>query len=107
MNRRGFMQAILAAGVAPYVSTVSGVLMPVKKILAPVSGMALMMEFGRWENFRFIKSAKIRSLPKNAGDFITYRRWRPYRHLGVEQSPIEDWTVPVADWMHPDRYRRT
>lgn len=31
-TRRGFLQAILAAGVAPYVSTAAGVLMPVKKI---------------------------------------------------------------------------
>lgn len=34
MNRRGFMQAILAAGVAPYVVTTAGVLMPVRR---PVS----------------------------------------------------------------------
>lgn len=32
MNRRGFMKAILAAGVAPYVVTSAGVLMPVRKI---------------------------------------------------------------------------
>jgi len=31
MNRREFLQAILAAGVAPYVSTAAGVLMPVRK----------------------------------------------------------------------------
>jgi len=29
MNRRGFLQAILAAGVAPFVVTTAGVLMPV------------------------------------------------------------------------------
>lgn len=34
MNRRGFLQSILAAGVAPYVVS-SGVLMPVKKIWVP------------------------------------------------------------------------
>lgn len=28
MNRRGFLKSILAAGVAPYVSTMAGVLMP-------------------------------------------------------------------------------
>lgn len=32
MNRRGFLKAILAAGVAPYVVTTAGVLMPVRKI---------------------------------------------------------------------------
>lgn len=32
MDRRGFLRGILAAGVAPYVSTVAGVLMPVRKI---------------------------------------------------------------------------
>jgi hypothetical protein len=29
MNRRSFMQSILAAGLAPYVVTAAGVLMPV------------------------------------------------------------------------------
>src|SRR5580692_1685870 len=32
MNRRGFLQAVLAAGVAPYVVTTSGILMPVRKV---------------------------------------------------------------------------
>lgn len=32
MNRRSFMQSILAAGVAPYVVTAAGVLMPVRQI---------------------------------------------------------------------------
>lgn len=31
-TRRGFLKAILAAGVAPYVSTAAGVLMPVKRV---------------------------------------------------------------------------
>lgn len=34
VNRRNFMQAILAAGVAPYVVTTAGVLMPVRQIMA-------------------------------------------------------------------------
>ncbi len=34
MNRRGFLQSILAAGVAPAVVG-SGILMPVRKIIAP------------------------------------------------------------------------
>ena len=33
MNRRGFLKSILAAGVAPYVSTMAGVLMPGKQIV--------------------------------------------------------------------------
>jgi hypothetical protein len=33
MNRRGFLKSMLAAGVAPYVVTSAGVLMPVRKIL--------------------------------------------------------------------------
>ena len=36
MNRRGFLSSILAAGVAPYVQTTAGVLMPVKKLWTPV-----------------------------------------------------------------------
>lgn len=35
MDRRGFLKSILAAGVAPYVITTAGVLMPVKAIAAP------------------------------------------------------------------------
>jgi len=37
MNRRSFMQSILAAGIAPYVCTTAGVLMPVRgaSILLP------------------------------------------------------------------------
>lgn len=35
MNRRGFLKSILAAGVAPYVVTTAGVLMPVRAITAP------------------------------------------------------------------------
>ena len=33
MNRRGFLSSILASGIAPYVITASGVLMPVRKII--------------------------------------------------------------------------
>ena len=33
MNRRGFLQAILALGVAPYVVTTAGVLMPVRQVI--------------------------------------------------------------------------
>lgn len=36
MNRRGFLKGILAAGVAPYVVTRAGVLMPVKKLWTPI-----------------------------------------------------------------------
>ena len=35
MNRRGFLAGILASGVAPWVVTKAGVLMPVKKIVTP------------------------------------------------------------------------
>lgn len=35
MNRRGFLQAILAAGVAPWAITKAGVLMPVRKVIVP------------------------------------------------------------------------
>lgn len=35
MNRRGFMKSILAAGVAPYVVTTAGVLMPVRRLWKP------------------------------------------------------------------------
>lgn len=35
MNRRGFLKSILAAGVAPYVVTTAGVLMPVRDLWRP------------------------------------------------------------------------
>lgn len=35
MDRRGFLKGILAAGVAPYVITTPGLLMPVRGILVP------------------------------------------------------------------------
>ncbi len=35
MNRRSFMQGILAAGVSPWVCTTAGVLMPVRTIRKP------------------------------------------------------------------------
>jgi len=35
MNRCSFMRAILAAGIAPYVSTAAGVLMPVRPLWTP------------------------------------------------------------------------
>lgn len=35
MNRRSFMKSILAAGVAPYVCTSAGVLMPVRSLWEP------------------------------------------------------------------------
>lgn len=41
MNRRGFLQAILAAGVAPYVVTAAGVLMPGKAIALPEWGISI------------------------------------------------------------------
>lgn len=39
MNRRGFMRSILAAGIAPYVVTAAGVLMPVRRIVSAPAGV--------------------------------------------------------------------
>lgn len=36
MNRRGFLRGILAAGVAPYVVTSAGVLMPARSVIPVV-----------------------------------------------------------------------
>ena len=38
MNRRGFLKAILASGVAPYVVTSAGVLMPLRALAVPTWG---------------------------------------------------------------------
>jgi hypothetical protein len=41
MNRRGFLKSILAAGVAPYVVTTAGVLMPVRRVWSSVDSLVL------------------------------------------------------------------
>ncbi|MDZ4251092.1 MAG: hypothetical protein U1A72_00785 [Sulfuritalea sp.] len=41
MERRGFLQSILALGVAPWVVTKSGVLMPVRKIVTEFEELTL------------------------------------------------------------------
>jgi hypothetical protein len=46
MNRRSFLQSILAAGVAPWVMSngvAGGVLMPVRKIIAPEYGESIII----------------------------------------------------------------
>lgn len=59
MNRRSFMQSILAAGVAPYVVTTAGVLMPVRQLWAPV-------ELGRFYGFRFIATRNAEGMLRGA-----------------------------------------
>ena len=54
MNRRSFIQSILAAGVAPYVVTTAGVLMPVRQIVSVEIAPAVAMEFnGRMDRAQF------------------------------------------------------
>lgn len=61
-TRRGFLQAILAAGVAPAVVG-SGVLMPVRKIIDPYEGLSARMA----QNL----TASIRHAGLMVGDMIT------------------------------------
>lgn len=49
MNRRSFLKGILAAGVAPYVVTSSGLLMPVREIWSAPSGHLLRYRAGIFE----------------------------------------------------------
>ena len=49
MNRRGFLQAILAAGVAPAVVG-SGILMPVRTIILPWDGMPWLDDSMQWKH---------------------------------------------------------
>lgn len=46
MNRRGFLNGILAAATAPYVVTAAGVLMPVRKIALPEWGISHLKQVG-------------------------------------------------------------
>lgn len=61
MNRRGFLQAILASATAPYVITTAGVLMPVKKIFVPslteASLEALLIEISKITDSRGVRIA--------------------------------------------------
>ena len=53
MNRRGFLKGILASGVAPYVVTTAGLLMPCRAIARPIrEGFALS---GKSETFAVFK----------------------------------------------------
>ena len=56
MNRRGFLQAILAAGVAPWVITKAGVLMPVRAIWKPLNPLRLIKADASWYPHRSGKS---------------------------------------------------
>lgn len=81
MNRRGFLKSILASGVAPYVVTTAGVLMPVRALAVPwehtivvpdeavvvmPSGNEVALSFGGWTFVN--KSAHIRRLRVVSGD---------------------------------------
>ena len=108
MNRRGFLQGILSAGVAPYVCTAAGVLMPVKKIVDPfdaITRQMLSLMEGRLKLIAEMTACQPLMVGK-AGDLITYRRWLPWQNSATH-PPQEVWTVPVADYMHPSRYRPT
>ena len=83
MNRRGFLASILASATAPYVCTAAGVLMPVKKILAPT------LWVGSWESFRFIESP----LPPGAIVFKNRLWW--------VDGPMTISSVPLPDFYRP------
>ena len=75
MNRRSFMQAILSAGVAPYVSTMAGVLMPVKSLWG--TGVATILAPYNAELTRQY-SAMLQGFPPGAVIFNN-RIWWPER----------------------------
>lgn len=85
MNRRGFLQAILAAGVAPAVIR-SGVLMPVRSFLIPSRDF----EIGSYENIRWageldpVNFVLMRSLLQAA------RKRLPYFNGAPPAYPNED-----------------
>ena len=61
MNRRSFLQGILAAGVAPWIITTPGILMPVKKIVTFESIHPLFSgEIGTWSNSIFVPGDAIK-----------------------------------------------
>lgn len=57
VDRRGFLKSILAAGVAPYVVTSAGVLMPVKKILAASAEEVAFLQSGTGAVTKTLKDA--------------------------------------------------
>lgn len=68
MNRRGFLRTILASGVAPYVCTAAGVLMPVKKLVVPVG-------------FTLEELKRSVFVQRNPGDLVIIRKLIPFANV--------------------------
>lgn len=85
MNRRAFLKSILAAGVAPYVSTMAGVLMPVRQPLlsARFVGSRRVIFHRETSAYQFDVEGKLELVCKNAPRFGTIRNVRFFgRALG-------------------------
>lgn len=66
MNRRSFVQSIPAAGVAPWVTTTAGVLMPVRALSVPVPIVVPYSNFGKLSDEQ--RKAWLRSLWNDVND---------------------------------------
>lgn len=61
MNRRGFLQAILASATAPYVVTTAGVLMPVKRVITEVDDLPFSTPYTGSNLYRWVRSDRVDS----------------------------------------------
>lgn len=84
MNRRGFLASILAAGVAPYVSMASGVLMPGRgTIIVPSNRIMTPAEFTREALSILEKNIVFRQAP------ISVREYKAlYNDIEVVSPPL-------------------
>lgn len=88
MNRRGFLAGILASGFAP-AAIGSGVLMPVRAIVRPVSGLSMLMaaDADRSTVFMQITRAKVRHLEQRIRDELAENERMTHRPFIVFVHP--------------------
>jgi hypothetical protein len=87
VNRRGFLRSILAAGVAPFVCTTAGVLMPVRDLWKPAGLLTGVL--GRVEGFDWLGPEGIvtlRDTGLEVGDLIRIADPNPDEGLFVVVS---------------------
>ena len=98
MNRRSFLQAILAASVAPAVVG-SGILMPVRAIALPEWGVSIcaMPPYLKWQAERncllamladsMVFSSRRLPLPPSTGGTVVFRRAIPWERVSRIVAP--------------------
>ncbi len=91
MNRRGFLRGILASGVAPFVVTAAGVLMPVRqRILTPTVTLPQLAE---GQTLHILNETEGPLTVYPAEQVVAMRRWIEFGANGKETYRSE--SVPL------------